>query len=324
MALISVIIPVYNTRNELDNCLQSLISQTFPDWECILIDDGSTDGSSETCDHWANRDKRIKTIHKENGGVSSARNRGLDEARGVYITFIDSDDWIDVDYLMHLYDAVRNRHAELIVSGVVQHYYNGEKRFFVASHNVFPLDSNHVDAFVSLNEKFLLYGSCSKLYKKKIIDRIFLRFDEACSYGEDLKFNYAYLDYVSVISSISYAGYHYRKSRGGTLSTIIRSDTFETDYIQWQLLQDFYQRHQLYVDISQRLLFQRLWGIVYDAIFAQLRPSLLQLRHILSIPEITEMRYWQDCFNCASWIKKAILKRKACFLYFYLSFYRKG
>ena len=148
MILISVIIPVYNTKNELDKCLQSLISQSMQNWECYLIDDGSTDGSSETCDLWANRDKRIKTIHKENGGVSSARNRGLDEAKGVYITFIDSDDWIDEDYLMRLYCAIRNRHVELIVSGVVQHLYNGEESLRVSSDNVFPLDSNHVEAFV--------------------------------------------------------------------------------------------------------------------------------------------------------------------------------
>ena len=94
MALISVIIPVYKVEEYLENCIQSVIKQTVSDLEIILVDDGSPDQCPEICDLWADKDSRIKVIHKENGGLSDARNAGLDIAQGEYLSFVDSDDWI--------------------------------------------------------------------------------------------------------------------------------------------------------------------------------------------------------------------------------------
>lgn len=93
--LISVIVPVFNAQNTLNRCVNSILNQTFRNWELLLIDDGSTDKSCEICNQYAAIDKRIKVFHKENGGVSSARNIGLDNANGDWITFVDSDDFID-------------------------------------------------------------------------------------------------------------------------------------------------------------------------------------------------------------------------------------
>ena len=100
--MISIIIPVYNVKLYLDNCIQSVIQQSYTDFECILVDDGSTDGSSEICDQWAEKDNRIIIVHQPNGGVSSARNKGLEQAKGEYICFIDSDDWVDAVSYTHL------------------------------------------------------------------------------------------------------------------------------------------------------------------------------------------------------------------------------
>ena len=97
MALISVIIPVYKVEEYLENCIQSVIKQTVSDLEIILVDDGSPDQCPEICDLWADKDSRIKVIHKENGGLSDARNAGLDIAQGEYLSFVDSDDWIAPD-----------------------------------------------------------------------------------------------------------------------------------------------------------------------------------------------------------------------------------
>ena len=95
MSMLSIIVPVYNMEDTLDKCVQSIVSQSFRDWEMILVDDGSTDDSGTMCDEWAKKEPRISVIHKENGGLSDARNAGLDIAKGDYITFVDSDDYLN-------------------------------------------------------------------------------------------------------------------------------------------------------------------------------------------------------------------------------------
>ena len=100
---ISVIVPVYNTEKYLHRCVDSILAQTFTDFELLLIDDGSTDSSGAICDESAQKDSRVRVFHKENGGVSSARNLGLDKAKGKWVTFVDSDDWIKESFLNKLY-----------------------------------------------------------------------------------------------------------------------------------------------------------------------------------------------------------------------------
>lgn len=95
--MISIIVPVYNTEKYLDQCIQSILSQTYTDYELLLVDDGSTDSSGVICDRYAEQDSRVREFHKPNGGVSSARNMGLDNARGEWIGWVDSDDYIDAD-----------------------------------------------------------------------------------------------------------------------------------------------------------------------------------------------------------------------------------
>ncbi len=105
--LISIIVPVYNVEQYLDECVNSIIKQTYTNLEIILIDDGSTDASGKMCDEYAEKDKRIKVVHKENGGLSSARNAGLDICTGEYISFIDSDDYVDPDFIRYMYNLLK-------------------------------------------------------------------------------------------------------------------------------------------------------------------------------------------------------------------------
>ncbi|WP_022772777.1 glycosyltransferase family 2 protein [Butyrivibrio sp. AE2015] len=113
--MISIIVPVYNVENYARKCIESLISQTYKDIEIILVDDGSTDSSGAICDEYAQKDNRIKVIHKENGGLSDARNAGLDIASGDYIGFVDSDDYIDEHMYGHLYDILVDNNADMSV-----------------------------------------------------------------------------------------------------------------------------------------------------------------------------------------------------------------
>ena len=125
--LISVIVPVYNVEQYLDKCLDSIINQTYTNLEILLIDDGSPDNCPRKCDEWAEKDSRIRVIHKENGGLSSARNTGLDNCTGKYVGFIDSDDWIDLNFFQTLYDNLEKEDADISVVGVWKVYEDGMK-----------------------------------------------------------------------------------------------------------------------------------------------------------------------------------------------------
>lgn len=114
LKLISIIVPVYRAEKYLDRCVKSILNQTYINFELILVEDGSPDASGALCDRWAERDNRIRVIHKENGGASSARNRGLDIARGEYIAFVDSDDWIEPQMYEYLYVAMEKSKAQIL------------------------------------------------------------------------------------------------------------------------------------------------------------------------------------------------------------------
>lgn len=114
MPQISVIVPVYNVERYLPRCINSILNQTFPDFELILVDDGSSDNCPFLCDEFQSKDKRVKTIHKQNGGLSSARNAGIELAEGEYISFIDSDDWIESNMLQELYELAVSNKADVV------------------------------------------------------------------------------------------------------------------------------------------------------------------------------------------------------------------
>lgn len=184
---ISIIVPVYNTEQYLNRCIDSILSQSFTNFELLLIDDGSTDKSGDICDEYARKDERIKVFHKKNGGVSSARNMGLDFARGEWITFVDADDWIVKDCLNWEYSLFQE---DLIIFS----YYNNSE----TSNNLFPINSFVTKGKDELNDLYqtLIYKGFfrtvwSKLFKKSIINN--LRFDEAISIGEDHLFLLNYL-----------------------------------------------------------------------------------------------------------------------------------
>ena len=124
MDLISVIVPVYNVEKYLDKCIQSIVDQTYTNLEIILVDDGSPDNSGAICDEWAEKDNRIKVIHKANGGLSDARNAGLDIATGEYIAFVDSDDYIELDFYDKLYNVIKATNCDISICNLRKVYEN--------------------------------------------------------------------------------------------------------------------------------------------------------------------------------------------------------
>lgn len=117
--LISVIVPIYKVEQYLNRCVQSIVDQTYKNLEIILVDDGSPDNSPAMCDAWAEKDDRVQVVHKKNGGVSSARNAGLDAANGAYIGFVDGDDYIEPDMYAQLLQAIQKDSSDMAVCGIL-------------------------------------------------------------------------------------------------------------------------------------------------------------------------------------------------------------
>ena len=213
---ISVIIPVYNAELTLQRCVDSILAQTFTDFECLLIDDGSKDKSGEICDEYAIRDSRIKVFHKENGGVSSARNVGLDNATGEWIAFVDSDDWVGARYLGNLiahYNS--NPKIELVIS-FSEYIFENELR----KDNYEPIQVDRADFQVLFYKYDMSWhtGPWAKLYSKRVIDRKALRFNEDMNIGEDAVFFYTYLTLIDRLYISSDTDYRYIADADGSLT----------------------------------------------------------------------------------------------------------
>lgn len=184
--MISVIIPVYNTKQYLQSCLDSILAQTYTDLEILFIDDGSTDGSSELLDAFGAQDGRIRVIHQKNGGVCAARNRGIQEARGDYLSFIDSDDTLEPDMYAVLMSLIRERGVDIahcsynrVTAGVVKPIGN--------SGQVYP--QSRTEALRCLLTGRLFVGSCwTKLYARRLFDVV--RFPSGIRTNEDMLVNF--------------------------------------------------------------------------------------------------------------------------------------
>jgi glycosyltransferase involved in cell wall biosynthesis len=168
---LSIIIPVYNVEQYINQCIESILAQKYQDYEIILIDDGSTDCSGEICDNYAQKDDRIKTIHKPNGGVSSARNIGLQMSKGKYLTFIDPDDFIDLDTYCENMDIVTNNNEIDILQYPFCKYYNSKHLENIVTHNQYIIGSE--DIFSNWwSGSPIHYSIWNKIFKKEIFNDI--------------------------------------------------------------------------------------------------------------------------------------------------------
>ena len=190
-ALISIIVPIYNVEKYLRQCLDSIRDQSYQNFECLLINDGSPDNSADICKEYVSKDPRFRYIEKEHGGVSSARNLGLEHSKGEYITFIDSDDWVDSDYLEVLYKSLTDEKADVAVSTYKQ-FNMDDNNYYVHSYQrgyekrVFT-NQELIDEFIALDTFDYSYRFvCGKLVRKCLLDKI--AFNEKTTLGEDMEF----------------------------------------------------------------------------------------------------------------------------------------
>lgn len=245
--LISIIVPVYNVEKYLSKCLDSLVNQTYENIEIVCVDDGSTDSSGAICDEYAKKDARIKVIHKENGGLSDARNVGLETINGEYVMFIDSDDWIDKDTCDYCINTLKLYDVDLILWSYIREYKNNAKpkRLFMNESRYFDDQEIKEKIFlrcVGLNGVELrnvenmdsIVTAWGKLYKRDKINNI--RFKATTEIGtEDALFNIYVMDNINSAFYIDRYMSHYRRDNVISLTSTYKSEL----YTCWQRLYDY-------------------------------------------------------------------------------------
>ena len=253
--LISIIVPVYNVEEYLDKCVDSIVHQTYDNLEIILVDDGSPDNCPKKCDNWAKKDKRIKVIHKKNGGLSDARNKGIEASTGRYITLVDSDDYIENDYVEFLYNLLADNDSDM---SVCKHRVIYEKAGTL---------NCYTGNFYNLNPKealeMMLYGNdfdltaCEKLYKRELFNNI--KYPKGRLF-EDSATTYKLIDICNKISFKSEPKYNYFV-RSNSITTnsfnnkkmdLITSTKEMTDYIikKYPVLKNAVNRRLMYAYLS--------------------------------------------------------------------------
>lgn len=218
--LITIIVPIYQSEKTLNKCIDSILNQSYTNIEIILVNDGSSDKSGAICDEFASKDNRIKVIHKENSGVSSARNVGLDNAKGDFIQFVDSDDWLDKDACSILLKEIKDQKVDLVICGL-NITKNGKliRTPHLSRNNVSP--SNHFD---DLKFIYPIFASpCNKLYKREMIGR----FNESLSAGEDLLFNFDYIRNTNSVQTIESCLYNVSLDNQGSLNRRFRENQLD-------------------------------------------------------------------------------------------------
>ena len=284
---VSIIIPVYNKVKYVENLLRHIQSQTFNSFECLLIDDGSTDGSSDICDWFSTSDNRFRVFHIQNNGVSHARNVGLNNARGEYITFIDADDDVSLDYIEKLYNAIVETKADLVISAHMTRNKDGVERKVV-----YPFDerihsmSEILPSMAMTQVKCGVFGWCwSKIVSRSIVRNE--RFDESLSLAEDFAFYLKLYPRIETVYFVNGYGYYYQL--GADNSTAIIPDDkidYEAQIRVNMLFRDFLISKESYEGDNRLVVESKLrdyaffsllhaplneMGNVYDRILKQTR-----------------------------------------------------
>ncbi len=243
MPKVSVIVPIYKAEQYVERCVKSILAQTFTDFELILVDDGSPDRSGEICDELARQDGRIRVIHQENCGASGARNRGLDNAKGDYIMFCDSDDVVSVRWVEHLYEAACSQENNIIFA--MGSYCSagetvGQEKALkeVKSYKIYQSK-----AYFEFNRSGIAGYICNSIFFRKIIEDKHLRFRtkrEEGDYNEDLLFTLQYVRNVDSLVYVGFADYCY-DTREGSLSRSLDQYYFKKYEEKYCLWWDFLQ-----------------------------------------------------------------------------------
>lgn len=276
--MLSIIVPVYNTELHLRRCIDSILSQTYKDFEIILIDDGSSDNSLEICREYEAKDSRVHVFSQENQGVSKTRNRGITLACGEYIQFMDSDDYIEDSMLELLVSTMEKNSADLVICGVSENNHGVIREIKPSIQGTVPkeeLSCRYPDIFCDT----ILNSPCNKLYRKRLIHSCF---PEELSMGEDLLFNFSYIRGCKNMSFLQNCPYIYEKLPTG-LSSKVRKNTAEIAEIVYESCMAFGEElhfgEEAEKDISDTFVKFLFYGL--SAVYSDEERSAYEKKQIL-------------------------------------------
>ncbi|WP_159459770.1 glycosyltransferase family 2 protein [Scatolibacter rhodanostii] len=242
--MISVVVPIYNRKDKIEQAVNCILAQTIQDFELILVDDGSTDGSTEICGQLAEKDKRIKVIYQKNGGVSMARNAGLAYATGEWLVFMDSDDAVKPDMYEKMLASAQKNQTDLVVCGISNILFDANDKkvreeVITEADSVLANKDACVQKVLSLLRSSLIHSPVNKLYKMSIIRGHDISFLPNISLGEDLIFNLEYLKSVQSIAFLEEPLYLYRASQTDGLVSAYRADKHQIMTTLYQHVLDY-------------------------------------------------------------------------------------
>lgn len=243
MTKVSIIVPVYNVEKYLKRCLDSLVNQTLKDIEIICVNDGSTDGSLAILDEYVRNDDRIVVINQENSGQSVARNRGIDVAKGEYLGFVDSDDWVSEDYFERLHNSAIQNNAEIAVGGIIRLYKFNRRKFLTFAKETVTNDVNLKFELCDLPEKSYVWN---KIYKSSKLKEIGLKFEEGIVF-EDCIFTPQALFYFDKMVTVPDTYYFYWRRSDSTVKQKDEKTLANMAYAH-KKAQEFIEEHN--IDIS--------------------------------------------------------------------------
>lgn len=297
---VSIVVPVYNVEQYLDRCLKSLTNQTLKDIEIILVDDNSPDNSLKICNNWAEKDNRIKVIHKENEGLGLTRNAGIANAHGKYVAFIDSDDFVELDMMERLYAECISNNLDCIYSEFNVDEYPGftviphPERLYVGKEEIEQLRLDIVGSeptYIS-GVKFHC-SSCKGLYSLNVIRKYNLKFKSEREYiSEDLLFNLDFLYHADRVKIVPWQYYHYCLN-GASLSHSYRPDRWEKLVLMVQTLRadkTFDDRAEQLVRLNRTTIFYTMSAIKQERKRKDIscRGKMKQIRSIENAKEVRE------------------------------------
>ena len=291
---ISVIVPVYNAEKYIDVCIKSIIKQSYRNIEIICIDDGSTDRSFDILKRLQTIDERLITKSIPNGGASRARNIGIQMANGDYIAFVDSDDCIPENYLFELYYDLQHNMSDLSICMIQNFGLFNEVQSMKSC--ILDFKNPEIDIWNGLNFSFLLYGPYNKLFCSEIIKENNVLFDETLIYGEDLVFNFDYLEYVKKISITDRTKYYYRHESEQALSKKYRRNRYFNEVILNNKMTETMMNKGLFNPAIDMYLTGRLFDAAYNNIFEIVKNEKI-VKQYLYIKEILKKVNVQNIFR---------------------------
>jgi len=247
--LVSIIVPVYNAEKFLNRCIESILRQSYKNIEVILINDGSTDKSGEICDYYSSKDKRVKVIHQKNSGPSVARNKGIDIAKGKYIQFVDSDDYIEYNMTELLVNEMKNN-VDLVLCGYRKIYKDSKGKLIIKNNNAYKKTNiskdEFLDIFGKLFKNYYISYIWNKLYVTDIIKKNNIYFDSKIGWGEDFIFNFSYLNYCNKFSIIDDLLYNYIQYNYNSITSNFNEESYNNQNYMYDIVRNFLKINNAY------------------------------------------------------------------------------